>query len=247
MKSFKVLLLAGLVGISFQAAAEVKIHLNHEIKPIIINGEELGFSLGDKSDFELKNGQNQIVVRVEKLVDNRGEYEKFNSKPMVLTFTASDTSLTIAPDGKILTTENAQDYNKAPKVLVTDASNKKVTVKQDRLEALTGFTRDYEKELMAYNRTNKITTGSAVTTAGVAATQTQAVQASKPQEMVEYWYAEATPEEKTAFSSWAFQNRKQVSGELSGKGKPSQMLDYWYKKATPEQRSGILAWLLKIE
>lgn len=69
---------------------------------------------------------------------------------------------------------------------------------------------------------------------------------SKPQEMVEYWYSEATPEEKSSFSSWAFQNRKQVSGELNGKGKPSQMLDYWYKKASPEQRD-ILSWLLKVE
>ncbi|MBD1575883.1 hypothetical protein HC723_05360 [Vibrio sp. S11_S32] len=72
-------------------------------------------------------------------------------------------------------------------------------------------------------------------------------QASKPQEMVQYWFDEASAEQKQAFSSWAFQNRKQVAGELKGSDKPSQMLDYWYKKATPEQRSDILSWLLKNE
>ncbi|MGO2343716.1 hypothetical protein [Vibrio litoralis] len=70
---------------------------------------------------------------------------------------------------------------------------------------------------------------------------------SKPQEMVEYWYQEAEQAEKEAFSSWAFQNRKQVSADLKTTGKPSEMLDYWYKKASEEQRSQILTWLLKVE
>lgn len=70
---------------------------------------------------------------------------------------------------------------------------------------------------------------------------------SKPQEMVEYWYGEASDVEKEAFSSWAFQNRKQVSNDLKTTDKPSEMLDYWYKKASPQQRSAILSWLLTVE
>lgn len=72
MKSLKILLLAGLVGASFQAAADVKINLNRDVQPLVINGEELGFSLSDKSEFILKDGQNQLVLQVSKLVQNQG-------------------------------------------------------------------------------------------------------------------------------------------------------------------------------
>lgn len=77
--------------------------------------------------------------------------------------------------------------------------------------------------------------------------ETSKPEISKPQEMVEYWYGEANQEEKESFSSWAFQNRKQVSGDLKTAGKPSEMLEYWYKKASNDQRSQILTWLLKAE
>lgn len=250
MKSFKILLLVSLVGASFQAAAEVKIHLERDIQPLVINGDELGFSLGKKNDFELKNGQNQMVVQVSKLVQNKGEYEKFNSSAIVVTFSASDTSVTVAPDGKIITTEDAQKYNKNPILLLTGSSGKKINAEQDILKPLSGITRDYLKELTAYNKSNGIAVASSaaiVTAAALSEKANAKDRISKSQEMVEYWYSEATPEEKSSFSNWAFQNRKQVSGELSGKSTPSQMLDYWYKKASPEQRADILSWLLKVE
>ncbi|MBD1571881.1 DUF2057 domain-containing protein [Vibrio sp. S17_S38] len=245
MKSFKILLLAGLIGASFQAAAEVKIHLNQDIKPLVINGEEIGFSLGKKDEFTFDNGQNQIVVQVSKLVESRGEYEKFNSKPIVITFNATNTELTVSPDGTLKTTEDSKIFDKAPKVVVKDTTGKPVSTQQGMLEASNGLTRDYEKEVIAYNKKNQIVlAGEIVTTAPKVA---GGATVSKPQEMVEYWYDEASEPQKQAFSAWAFQNRKQVSGELKGSDKPSEMLDYWYKKATPEQRSEILTWLLKAE
>lgn len=122
-----------------------------------------------------------------------------------------------------------------------------VKVQQDRLEALGGFTRDYEKELAAYNKANNIALAGVTSVSATAVTSKEDVKISKPQEMVEYWYQEAEQSEKEAFSSWAFQNRKQVSADLKTTGKPSEMLDYWYKKASEEQRSQILTWLLKVE
>lgn len=248
MKSFKILLLAGLVSASFQSAADVKIDLNQDVQPVVINGDELGFSLTSKKEFNLDNGQNQIVVQIEKLVQNRGEYEKYNSVPVVITLDQADTSLTISPSLKIVTTEDAKQFDKQPKFTVKNANNDVVKVQQDRLEALGGFTRDYEKELAAYNKANNIVLdATAATVSASAMVSQQNVKISKPQEMVEYWYQEAAQSEKEAFSSWAFQNRKQVSADLKATGKPSEMLDYWYKKATEEQRSQILTWLLKVE
>ncbi|MFH0264785.1 YccT family protein [Vibrio rumoiensis] len=247
MKSFKILLLAGLVSASFQAAADVKIDLNQDVHPVVINGDELGFSLLSKKQFNLDNGQNQIVIQIEKLVQNRGEYEKYNSVPVVITLDQADTHLTIAPSSKITTTEDAKLFDKQPEFTIKNANNEVVKVKQDRLEALDGFTRDYEKELAAYNKTNGITGVSTAALVNASANKSEAIKVSKPQEMVEYWYGEANQEEKESFSSWAFQNRKQVSGDLKTAGKPSEMLEYWYKKASNDQRSQILAWLLKAE
>ncbi|TVO37631.1 DUF2057 domain-containing protein [Vibrio algivorus] len=246
MKSFKILLLVGLVGTSFQSAADVKIGLNQDVQPVVINGDELGFSLTSKKEFNLENGQNQIVVQIEKLVQNRGEYEKYNSVPVVITLEQADTSLTISPSSKIATTEDAKQFDKQPKFTVKNANNDVVNVQQDRLEALGGFTRDYEKELAAYNEANNIVLAGATSVSTTVAAKAD-VKISKPQEMVEYWYQEAEQSEKEAFSSWAFQNRKQVSEDLKTTGKPSEMLDYWYKKASEEQRSQILTWLLKVE
>ncbi len=244
MKSFKILLLAGLVGASFQAAAEVKIRLNQDIKPLVINGEEIGFSLGKKDEFTFDNGQNQVVVQVSKLVESRGEYEKFNSKPVVITFNAANTELTVSSDGTLKTTEDSKIFDKAPKVVVKDSTGKSVSTQQSMLEASNGLTRDYEKEVAAYNKKHQIILPGA---AAVSAPKMVETKISKPQEMVQYWYGEASDSQKQAFSTWAFQNRKQVSGELAGNDKSSQMLDYWYKKATSEQRSEILTWLLKAE
>ena len=247
MKSFKILLLAGLVSASFQSAADVKIDLNQDVQPVVINGDELGFSLTSKKEFNLDNGPNQIVVQIEKLVQNRGEYEKYNSVPVVITLDQSDTSLTISPSAKIITTEDAKQFEKQPKFIIKNEHNDVIKVKQDRLEALDSFTRDYGKELAAYNKANNIALAGAASVSATAVTLKEDIKTSKPQEMVEYWYNEADQSQKQAFSSWAFQNRKQVSTDLKATGKPSEMLDYWYKKATEEQRSQILTWLLKVE
>ncbi len=68
---------------------------------------------------------------------------------------------------------------------------------------------------------------------------------SQAQQMTEYWYAQASDEQQQAFSSWAFNNRKTVSGMPEGDGKPLEMLDYWYKQASEQERAQILTWLLK--
>lgn len=247
MKSFKILLLAGLVSASFQSAADVKIDLNQDVQPVVINGDELGFSLTSKKEFNLDNGQNQIVVQVEKLVQNRGEYEKYNSVPVVITLDQSDTNLIIEPSNKIVTTEDAKLFDKQPQFTIKNEKKESVKTQQGRLEALGGFTRDYEQELAAYNKANNIALGATASISGTTIASQKEVKTSKPQEMVEYWYGEANQSEKEAFSSWAFQNRKQVSENLKTTDKPSEMLDYWYKKASDEQRSQILTWLLKVE
>ncbi|MCW8332660.1 DUF2057 family protein [Vibrio sp. SCSIO 43135] len=67
---------------------------------------------------------------------------------------------------------------------------------------------------------------------------------SKPQEMVEYWYQEASDAEKQQFTDWAFQNRKGDVAKLSTDSQSAQMMSYWFGKAGDNERKQILTWLL---
>lgn len=71
------------------------------------------------------------------------------------------------------------------------------------------------------------------------------VTTSKAEEMVQYWYAEATPQQQQAFSAWAFQNRTEITTQLVGDAKPTEMMSYWYEKSSKEEKIHILKWLLE--
>ncbi|MDD9197583.1 hypothetical protein PVK62_17330, partial [Aliivibrio sp. S3MY1] len=67
---------------------------------------------------------------------------------------------------------------------------------------------------------------------------------SKPVEMSQYWFDEATAVEQEQFTEWAFANRKAVKSKLATSSKSLEMLSYWYEKASSEDKAQILTWLL---
>ncbi|MGB5803672.1 MAG: hypothetical protein WBH21_06630 [Vibrio anguillarum] len=69
-------------------------------------------------------------------------------------------------------------------------------------------------------------------------------QATKPIEMVQYWFAEADVNDRKIFENWAFSNRDNISQPLTAENKPLDMLGYWYEKANKAEKSQILSWLL---
>ncbi|MDE1263274.1 DUF2057 family protein [Vibrio aestuarianus] len=96
-----------------------------------------------------------------------------------------------------------------------------------------------------YNGANNHT---AMAVAPVVAPATVAVaekpKASQAQEMVQYWFAEASESEQKAFADWAFANRSSINQALKTESKPLEMLSYWYEKADKSEKSQILSWLL---
>ncbi|OOE69702.1 hypothetical protein BZG20_01895 [Salinivibrio sp. IB868] len=66
----------------------------------------------------------------------------------------------------------------------------------------------------------------------------------KPEEMVDYWYQQATDSERSAFADWAFAHRDGSGVLPTTQSKALQMMGYWYQQATPTSRKAILTWLL---
>ncbi|NGZ14002.1 DUF2057 family protein [Vibrio aestuarianus] len=97
-----------------------------------------------------------------------------------------------------------------------------------------------------YNGANNHTAIAVAPVAVPAAVTTVAekTKVSQAQEMVQYWFAEASVSEQKAFADWAFVNRSSINQALKTESKPLEMLAYWYEKADKSEKSQILSWLL---
>ncbi|WP_434356380.1 DUF2057 domain-containing protein [Parasalinivibrio latis] len=152
MKLIKIVALAGILLGSMSSYAAVTVKLHQDLEPMIINGEELGFTLGKRSEIDLENGTNQIVVRVSKLVQHQAEFDKFRSYPVVLTFDANNKELLVEPSQIITRQDQAKEFELNPEVVVKDSVGKTFAVHQGVLMPGKGITRNYEKELDTYNQ-----------------------------------------------------------------------------------------------
>ena len=100
---------------SCTAMSAVNIDLHRDIEPIVVNGEKLGFFINKESVLNLDDGLNQMVVSVAKLVQNQyGEREKFNSKPFIITFEASDADLELLLPTTFTKIEAAKKFDRSP-------------------------------------------------------------------------------------------------------------------------------------
>lgn len=253
MKVIRSLVVVGAMIASFAPRAEVSVDFHSDISPLLVGGDPVGYSFFAKSSYMLPDGNNQIVLRVSKLVEKLGEKEKFNSKAFVLTFDQTDQELFIEPNAKIVRAEQAQEFDEAPKFSVKNAQNEEIEFELAELPNLGGLTRDYEKELAKFNKKHHpslavASTASAVSTTEVGNTSTlELVSESSEPNMFEYWLKQASAEDIDQFAQIAFEGRKQASISIpEGESQALQMLGYWYNKASVEQRKQILSHLISL-
>ncbi|MGF1753889.1 DUF2057 domain-containing protein [Vibrio makurazakiensis] len=250
MKLIKKVIFVSAMIFPLSAVAAVTVHLDRDVAPVAVNGEEVGFSLSKKDKFVLDNGTNQFVVRVSKLVENMGEREKFNSSPVVITFDEKDTDVYIKPSIELRRTNQADEFQDKPFMAVVDGNEQDIAVKQEILPNLGGITRDYEKELARYNAKNGVALTSSAVIASAPTAKNNEIKSTAGEnqdmssEMIEYWFNQATEDEQVEFTDWAYENRKSLTTELESESKPLEMLSYWYSKADKMQRSQIVAWLV---
>jgi hypothetical protein len=233
------------------AFSEVTIELDKELEPVMIDGKEVGYRINTQRVIELEDGQNQLVVRVSKLIPKQSQFEKYYSNPVVLTFDAHDTTLYISPAEEVKTQEQAKHFKDHPVMNIVDSAGKPFAVHQGVLLPGSGLVRNYREELEEFNQNHGLM-GADVEVVAQRKTATPAletVQGKKNQalEMVKYWYAKASSDDRAVFSDWAFQNRRSVTGAPASDRQPAEMLGYWYTDATEKERSAILSWLLDQE
>jgi hypothetical protein len=251
MRLLKNTLAGGLLLFSSLAFSAVTVELDRDLAPVIIDGKEVGIRIGTQRTIELEDGQSQLVVRVSKLIHKQSNFEKYYSNPVVLTFTAHDTSLYVSPAEEVKTQEQAKHFKDHPVMNIVDSAGKPFAVQQGVLLPGSGLVRNYREELEEFNQNHGLM-GADVEVVAQRKTATPAletVQGKKNQalEMVKYWYAKASSDDRAVFSDWAFQNRRSVTGAPASDRQPAEMLGYWYTDATEKERSAILSWLLDQE
>ncbi|NOH81349.1 DUF2057 domain-containing protein [Vibrio sp. RE86] len=254
MKVIKRMCVIGAVVASFAPRAEVSLDFHSDISPLLVGGEEVGYSFFARSAYTVPDGKNQVVLRVSKLVEKMGEKEKFNSKAFVMTFDESNQELFIEANAKLMRVEQAEAFNETPRFSVKNAQGKQIQFDLDELPNLGGITRDHEKELVKYNKKNypELIAG---TTAVVATSTTVTTESKKIEEksssseanMFDYWMEQANASEIEQFADIAFKERKlpqiSVPNEAS---QPVQMLGYWFNKASVEEKKQILTRLISL-
>lgn len=224
-KSLLSLLLLG--GFSpLMANAEVNVQLHKDVEAIVIEGETLPLTVLSKRNFTLPNGQNQLVVRVSKLVTKGAEFEKYRSDPTVLMFDASNTEITIAPHQNIRHESEAKALKSSVKYDL-DSPSGEISAQQAILPRGSGLMRDYERELAKFNHKNgmvfyldqsvQVTATDIQATPSIQNKQAENIrpQSIQPTPKVNSEHAEIlmkadflrmTTDERKAFLNWAVQN-----------------------------------------
>ncbi len=247
MKLFYKTLAVAVLMASSQAFADVTVHLHRDLAPVVVDGEELGFSIGSKSPLVLNNGFNQLVVRVSKLVEKQGEHEKYNSEPIVVMFDADNAEFTLKPGSLIMRGEHAEAFDSDPKIIVDPSSGSNILIKQSVLPRGAGFSRDYEKELVRFNAKNNINVESVATSINVSKQKEAAVLDNGSIAKSKKLFSKATSAEKEQFIDWALKNRKNSVSSLDSDSRTLEMLEYWFDEANKEEKSAILSWIIENE
>lgn len=133
------------------ASAAVEVSFDKDLELLVANGEATGMLAMSPETMTLKNGPNQLVVRVSKLVSYSGEYKKFRSEPVVLTFDASDTELLVKPSRHIVREQHINGFDKNPSMKIEQSGQSFDAFHQGILLRSTGMMRDHVKELEEYN------------------------------------------------------------------------------------------------
>ena len=202
-------LLIGTLLSSSTVFAAIDIKLSKDIELIATNGQEVGMRLFKKRQLELDNGLNQLVVRVAKLVrQSNGEFEKFNSDPVIITFEADDQRLSLDVDTVVNTVVEANKFNQMPSFVLT-SQNGLVRFEQELLPRGPGITRDYDKEIFRYNSQRNIPIKKAnidssfSQATSIIHTSSTSIESADSLKAIQLKYQALSDEQKKAFLSWA--------------------------------------------
>lgn len=165
-----------------------------------------------KKIIELENGRHQIVFKYHTTYRDQGQINRFNSAAIIISFTATDADYHLSLP-TLKSNSQARHFNQSPDVSIEDKQGHQLESQIDTLnkEGIQ-LGRDYDNEILAYNKTD----GHA------------AIKALAPINVVPSITANSTQAEKEAIlqTTPALQDQKSIS----------EMLDFWYSQADEETK-----------
>ncbi len=182
---------------------------------LVINGKEV--RRGDQvapNAFDISKGENQIVVRFDKLVKKGGgsKTESFSSAPYIVTF-SSDNDVQIKQPDEVKNKRSAElEFNKKSPNWRLNSGDKAISYSTEVLPGSGGFMpySDMAALVVAYNQTNGISLANNTVTdyqkAVVEVKESGEVKVSGDTgQQLQYWYTKATKQERKAFRLWVIE------------------------------------------
>lgn len=209
MKLKKLLLSSALLALASPSMAQVNLELPKGVHLLVVNGQDAGYSslgFNHQPVLELPDGQNQIVFRIGKIVMESGSLKtKYDSVPIVALFEASDTKLELEVP-RIDTLAQGQQYDKSPSFDMLD-NGKPINVKSDTLAVGFDISPNYVTLTKEYNQTQGVASlHNAPQSKPVTTNTAQVPNHPDADNMLKYWFEQASPESRKAFLSWAISN-----------------------------------------
>ncbi|WP_070963021.1 YccT family protein [Vibrio sonorensis] len=208
-------LLAAGISLSVQAATLVP---EQGISLLFVNGQETESKI---EPIELKEGETQLVLRMDKTVGKGNSKEVFTSKPYVLTFNASGDTIKLKhPKARSIQEVTRNFKNSQPEwKLIQDG--KEISYQQEYIKGGNGLFpyMNMDELLKEHNQQRGIffkgdelqkvevvapvvASTSAVTQVSSQQVKAQPVIASDNLEQLKAWYMKASKEERKAFRRW---------------------------------------------
>lgn len=196
------LVAVGLMNVRLVYADNV-LNLPEGISLLAINGKTENVDNGlfkKQSRFSLAEGENQLLITVTSEIKNGSDIELETSDPAIITFTATQQTLTLAAP-RILTESEMETFNRELNWTLTNSDGKNVVFKTALLP-LKGFRLgiDYDEELKKFNRSKKpASIHSNPNFLPIDADDLTNTEQAVILKMLKHWYNIATPETQSRF------------------------------------------------
>lgn len=133
----------------------ITLKLDPQIDLLVLDGRKISGSLLKGADsLELDRGQHQFLFRVEKLRNDQPDtVQRYQSVPMIVTFTAAAKTITIKLPS-LETKRERYHFDRTLNFQLVDEHGKEIVSMRDHLPA--SASADMEKAMLNYNRTGQV-------------------------------------------------------------------------------------------
>jgi uncharacterized protein YccT (UPF0319 family) len=162
--------------------------------------------IGNKSSFELDQGNHALMVRYKDVFEDLDFYEErvVESKDFVVKFTITDQKLLTLNTIKIKNLKEAEVFVQAPQLKLQDSDNNQLNISLEKVEDYK-LAKQVDIAVSAFPQKSKVQLESSTKLAPVSKTINTSTQVN-PLTMLKYWWNNASAVEKQLFKQFSSEN-----------------------------------------